>query len=75
MVAISLTGIIATKSEEETGELIWALLEKEIDSTENTDNLRSLWETSRIEMEEGHTKRSFTKMIIKVSSRIFADSP
>ena len=65
LVAIELYGLIPTKTEEEAGELLWVLMVREMNEDEIV-NIRSLWLGSRITMEEGRTKKSAPKLLIKV---------
>ena len=47
-------------------ELLWALLEREIELTKDAETIRSLWNQSHINLEYTRMKKSVSKMIIKV---------
>ena len=49
--------MMATKTEEEAGELIWPLIHKEIHPVYETEIIRNLWCTSRINSEALNDKR------------------
>ena len=74
LIAIELLGVVATKTEEEAGELIWALMEKEVDDDANINAIRELWCNSVIDMDSSMTKKSFTKMVIKVEGEYEEES-
>ena len=57
--------MVSTKNEEEAGELLWILLEKEMKEDEDKSEMRSLRIQSNITMEK-NGKRNSSKLTIRV---------
>ena len=74
LAAIELYVLVKTDTEEKAGELIWALLEKEVESPEDSSAMKELWYNSTIQMDIDRSPKSTTKMTIKVDE-IYADKP